>query len=948
MSDSNISTPKGRFSRPEAQAFDYGRLTHSQKEAVIRILKILESAHEELINIRKERDHSNAFQGFISVPEKNSSRVLLLSGGRGSGKTSVLYSLLKFLRSGDEKCDERERIEDLDENYKKLKEYEYEDKKEEWDRIFETINIHKLYGFKKIEPENNFNEKKNVVNKVIEELKRKKQFFAKCHEVSKKFIWLQPLEMETLPSPANLLAAILNRIDEAVYRFRGPHPKTHQSPLAYSPYQLNPDEHDVMLEFTKLQKDVALAWDGNIEKRAAHLDPDLYAVEVLRAEHKRLKLNDRITKSLNDLHNFFIKPCTREEEHLFVLPIDDFDLNPHRCLELIRLIRILNVPRLFTLILGDIWLIRTFMNFKYFQSIENSGSNQGSTLSNIRYDECELAHNLSGGANRKLFVPANIISLKRMEINEVYQFRQTADAEKKIEDYLKDIKGININTAYHKEGDNKLFCFGKLEIKKQHDLFNQKVDDLIVCEESEEEKDKLTRDRKPESENEYFYIRNEFYALYPRLAQDIYLKLYQDSCSERNFDADKNKIDKQSNYLTYAKRIYKARIRQERGLTTGSSIFLDGIIRNNFQGNLRLDISAIDLEYTYGQPLIFQQPKANAFININLPEDWYVKLTHPLKSGGMEEVRLNEQTGTALIFVHDLLAFSDPTRIVGDNLMLKNGPPLWACTQWPFGSDAYPIKVPWYFPPWQTMFECDLLRRCWIEVWKWSSDIAKNAGDDVDSKLINVLVYLWLRITTNILSKPDNCRHIRLQKQSIKIQKRKKKGIYYKTISLDTFQKFPGDLPWEELSSHIRDLYGNEKDKTKKREQIIRGFFAAIGSLLAPETNIPKWIREIFTEDRVFQEILVEAPIADGTRKLRAQSAVLFFDNGALKMLKYLFAPQIKENLEPKEQKEVIDHTSDFINDIEGHCLCPFVEDIVMQSKLNYEKKDEFQNKLLG
>lgn len=876
-----------RFSRPEAQTFDYNRLTDSQKAAVERILNILKEAQAELNNHKNEKYPIDDFPGLFSVPEKNSSRVLLLSGGRGSGKTSVLYSLLKFLHDRDEKCDERENSDESPDCNKKSKDSK----------------------------------------------KKEQEFLKKCHEVNKRFIWLQPLEMETLPQSTNLLAAILNRIDEAVCRFRGPHPKTHQSPSAYSPYQLNHDEHDVMLAFSELQKDVALAWDGNIEKRAANVDPDLYAVEVLRAEHKRLKLNDRIKECLDNLHKLFIKPCTRGSEHLFVLPIDDFDLNPHRCLELIQLIRILNVPRLFTFILGDIWLIRNFMNFKYFQSIETSGANQGSILSNIRYDECELAHNLSGGANRKLFVPANIISLKRMESNEVYEFRPTANAENKLEDYLEAIELNDINTAYCEE-EEKTYCFGNLKIKKQHDLFNQNVNKLIEDEKHESEEG---------NKEEYFYIRNVLYKLFPRHAQDLCLKLAQDA---RDFSL-KTENDNEQNYLTHAKRIYKARIRQERGLTTRSSIFLNGILQKNFEGNHRLDSSAIDLVYTYGQPLVFQNSKTA--IKIVNPEDWYVKLTHPLKSSGTqgvtEEVILNEQTAAALIFVHDLLAFSNPTRIVGDNLLLKNGPPLWAYTQWPFGSDDRPIKVPWHFPPWQTMFECDLLRKCWNRVWKWSADFTKKTENNADDILANVLVYFWLRIITNILSGPNYCLKIHLPKYSKKVQQK---------YSLEAHEKERDDhleyIKWYDLLTHIKGLYPKKEYDTKKREEVIHGWFTAIGCMLAPETNIPEDIRKFFAGQEDIEKILINPIIAGGIRKLRARSAVLFFDNGALNLLIDLFEPKTKADLKSNElddKDEDVEYSEkDFINKIGKNCLCPFIEDIVMLSKLNYKNKNFFKEKL--
>src|SRR5204863_2689793 len=43
-------------------------------------------------------------------------------------------------------------------------------------------------------------------------------------------------------------------------------------------------------------------------------------------------------------------PCKRR---LFVLPVDDVDLNPQRCLELLQLFRTISSPQLFLIVLGD-------------------------------------------------------------------------------------------------------------------------------------------------------------------------------------------------------------------------------------------------------------------------------------------------------------------------------------------------------------------------------------------------------------------------------------------------------------------------------------------------------------------------------------------------------------------------------------------------------------------
>jgi len=92
--------------RPEAQAFEFDYLTDSQKEAVNDILDKLVAAHSDLARQTPDRSNKKGSGSpwIFSVSEKNKNRVLLLSGGRGSGKTSVLFSLVNLFNSS---CSDR-------------------------------------------------------------------------------------------------------------------------------------------------------------------------------------------------------------------------------------------------------------------------------------------------------------------------------------------------------------------------------------------------------------------------------------------------------------------------------------------------------------------------------------------------------------------------------------------------------------------------------------------------------------------------------------------------------------------------------------------------------------------------------------------------------------------------------------------------------------------------
>ncbi len=55
---------------------------------------------------------------------------------------------------------------------------------------------------------------------------------------------------------------------------------------------------------------------------------------------------------------------TSRQEMLFVLPVDDFDLAPAHCLELLRLIRMITTPRLVFVVAGNIRVAETVLRLK--------------------------------------------------------------------------------------------------------------------------------------------------------------------------------------------------------------------------------------------------------------------------------------------------------------------------------------------------------------------------------------------------------------------------------------------------------------------------------------------------------------------------------------------------------------------------------------------------------
>ena len=154
--------------------------------------------------------------------------------------------------------------------------------------------------------------------------------------------WLEPLDLEVaVDEEENLLAAVLVRISEAI-----------DEAMEGSSLSASKACRDAMVQLEELTNDIGIAWDGNLKARAGFLDPDSYSQETMRAQRTRLNTNSRLRRALD---TFLKNGCYGfSGEELFVLPIDDFYLKPKASLELLRLLRMISVPRLFFLIMGDI------------------------------------------------------------------------------------------------------------------------------------------------------------------------------------------------------------------------------------------------------------------------------------------------------------------------------------------------------------------------------------------------------------------------------------------------------------------------------------------------------------------------------------------------------------------------------------------------------------------
>lgn len=887
--------------RPEAKVFNIDDLSKSQREACIFMLDKLDRAKEELhhTSSNTETNKQNSMYS-IRLMDQNPNRTILLSGGRGSGKTSVLFTLISILQKS--KITSQKLLDILN-------------KKKEKDR--------KIRAKEKVTDEDKLTEKEKLLEKDHNELN---ELLTKLHE---NIIWLDLIEMETVPATTNLLAAILTRFDKAVERVRGHHPSRNQQNNKY-PFGFHPDDQDILLEFSKLQHDVALSCDGNLTQRAASIDPDVFAVEVLRSERIRLNLDERLNKCINDLHENFFKPQSQNDtDAFFVLPVDDFDINPFRCLELVRLIRMLNIPRLFTIILGDDRIISHVLNLKFIESSFPSGFSypeKKGLLPNIHHDTWRLSHELSANAMRKLFAPSHQFRLKPMPPDEVFSFKpdnykyEKNSNIKSIKDYLNNIKDFVLNTAFYK---NDHYYIAGREIENLFELFNITVEDLI-----EKHNQPIKPDRK---NNHWVYIGRVLFKLYPRHVQDLWRYFHEKDSTDslKCFD--------------FVEHFFKQKRREGRNLTLPTSELLSGIVDGDFVNMPQMDTSALHLIYTYGQPIILSRYSDNdhpTSIGVHHPKNWMIKYKpHPSKGmthSDPNEIMLHDSTAAAVVLLHDLLAFSNPKQITGKKLIYQDQPPPWAYTLWPFGSGQQDIKVSWYYPPWLTMFECDLLRRCWVEVWTWMGEIKEKqlykpgSKLNINKKILSVFIPItWITIITGIMGQKTK------PSKLICLSMPDEKSFFDKLNS----SKFKNNI-----IKSLSKLSQPEDGQCERRRRLIDGWFAAIACLLAPESNLPDEFTNIFLNNSKADQIkdkFIEDQVAKYVREMRAKSAVKFFDHGALTLLNALYQPIEKINYYPLN---VYRSGTNWINNQTS--LRPFFEDIIQLSTLDKHTKNKYRREL--
>jgi hypothetical protein len=242
--------------------------------------------------------------------------------------------------------------------------------------------------------------------------------------------WLDTLDLEVAGDEGeNLLAAVAVRLIRAIEV-----PDTVLSkPCA-----------DAIRKLEELATDIGIAWDGNLRARASALDPDTYSEEVMRAQRARLGINEHLRGVLNALAKN--KCCGCDDGTLFVLPVDDLYLKPHVSLQLLRLLRMISVPRLFFLVMGDITTVEAlFIEKSLADWTAVAGAKIFAILPRRLEDALASARELRARYLRKLLPPGQRTTIEAMDWHEALTFRPELVEGKNDHEALENLLEVNLD-----------------------------------------------------------------------------------------------------------------------------------------------------------------------------------------------------------------------------------------------------------------------------------------------------------------------------------------------------------------------------------------------------------------------------------------------------------------------------------------------------------------------
>lgn len=668
-------------------------------------------------------------------------------------------------------------------------------------------------------------------------------------ELREQVVWLEPLNLGGgIDLSSNHLAAVLVRIDQVLKEKLG------RRSGSYVGHDDDRELSGVLTDFQRLRADIGLAWDGNLPRRGEHLDPDVYAEEVMRAEEARIRINSRFHEVLENLTKKFY-PGKRP---IFVLPIDDISSNPGPSLDVLRLLHLVSTPFLFVLAMGDLEMLEELaFQRRLGQMIALAGSQE--IKDDLQRRELIAKARQTAERERRKLLPSR--QQARLEIlywSETLRLRHSPMAECTY--------NILLRSTLSKES----FELGG-KIVNLLDFLTRPGKSRVQLGEDEPEIDDAKAD------DDAYTAMGILEAPY-RSALDFLIELDEVTVT---IDASnkKTKESKKEGELKRMKGVIAWSIRQAHYSLSAQDYMSSEDLRKceySIRGpqytttKLNTKDLSLKVEYNFGSNRnietveIQKGVRYDCRLEARCHRRW--RLGPKSQNGESEEGGfwrfMPPQPTNWFVLLHDLLIFTRGESLHGEPLTSQIwNDHRWAGTRWSplYDGDSQSIFLPWPIPRWPSFWQFDSFLCAW-------NYVVRSAPEDSHS--LDHLVYWWIRLSISVFLHEEEHR----------------KFFKVKEDDNENWENFFGKRPdWKLLRRPLEDLCAESKGtSTSKLSHSLadaKRWLAHLCAMMAPEYSMPPDLVSSIFKIKDLVNLWKEPGAASYIRQIRAQSMIQFMTN---------------------------------------------------------------------
>lgn len=363
-STSNPTQSKYTFHpRPEAHPMKWGELMSPLRRAVRDLLLILDGAVHEV-------DSGGRIPG--TKGEAITANCFLVYGERGTGKSTVLLSAKEAM------CD--------------------------YENFFSTEGGTEL---QERENEPAFRADARLSAKRLNE---------------KGAIWLDVLDLESLPAHANMLTTVLTRVLYAL----------EANGCARTCYEvasiMEESSGNAKQQLAGLLKDATLMWEDISESSTRdRANRQITAAEIHTLFRHRFRMAmEAFSKELGRSRG------RKEETHPIILPIDNIDRSTDHLHDVVKLAQLVASPYLWLVLAGDREDVETFLERAYWKELITIGESAGG-VGKVGIDKEDealvMARRQAATASHKLLPPSHRIEVELVRPDETLEFHRSGREE---------------------------------------------------------------------------------------------------------------------------------------------------------------------------------------------------------------------------------------------------------------------------------------------------------------------------------------------------------------------------------------------------------------------------------------------------------------------------------------------------------------------------------------